>query len=119
MSSTINMAFCIDTYRPDLGVGGELEGDAADDEVEVRERGVLRGGDAEQAGGAVELRAGRGDVLLVRVWGRGGQRCPQARRPRAGSPVAIRMRVVPVSTMPAVLDRMVAPLYVMDWLIPQ
>ena len=57
-------------YRPDLRVGGEGVGDAADDEVEVRERGVLRGGDAEQAGGAVELRAGRGDVLLVRVWRR-------------------------------------------------
>ena len=38
---------------------------------------------------------------------------------RGDVPVAMRMRVVPVSTMPAVLDRMVAPLYVMDWLIPQ
>lgn len=35
------------------------------------------------------------------------------------SPVAMRMKVVPVSTIPAVDDRMVVPPYEIDWLIPQ
>ena len=39
--------------RPDLGVGGEAERGAPDVKVEVLERVVLRGGDAEQSGGAV------------------------------------------------------------------
>lgn len=33
--------------------------------------------------------------------------------------VAIKMRVVPVSTIPAVLDRMVVEPYLIDWLMPQ
>jgi hypothetical protein len=34
-------------------------------------------------------------------------------------PVAIRISVVPVSTIPAVVERMVVVPYLMDWSIPQ
>ena len=94
------------TYRPDLSVGGQSVGDAANDEVQVLQGSVLGGRDTEQTGAAVKSSTSGALVLLESIW-QILVRLGAIKRRKSNIPEAIRMRVVPVSTIPAVLDKMV------------
>ena len=55
------------TYRPDLGIGRQREGRAANGEHQVRELGEVRARDLEETGGVIECGAGCALVLLERI----------------------------------------------------
>lgn len=105
--------------RPDLCVGRERVRRAADVEVERLQAVELVLREAQHPRLAVLRRARRLDIRIIVVY-------KHTRQPRDGpqrtpdSPVASRIIVVPLSTMPAVVPAIaVARPYVMLWSTPQ
>lgn len=102
---------------PDLSVGGERNRGRAYIEVQVLEVSVLLVADLEKASCAV-LRCPCG--LLIGVESVYTQSLTESIRSKlSDGPVASMIIVVPLSTIPAVLPRIVEPPYVTDWSIPQ
>ena len=98
--------------RPDLRISRQLVRCTPDCEQERLQIRILIGGDTEEASSRVRGTTGQGLVCLERI-------CKYRHKMSAldvnhpvttrRSPVAMRRRVVPVSTIPAVSDRMVVP----------
>ena len=57
------------TYRPDLGVGGQVEGGATDREHQVLQLGEVRARDLEETSGVVESSTGGAPVAVERIGG--------------------------------------------------
>ena len=100
----------IERTWPDLCVGREVVGCAPDVERQRLQFGILVVGDGEEAGVKIQSTARRRLVFLERICRYRHKRSASGESVSAlHSPEAMRMRVVPVSIIPAVDDRTVVP----------
>ena len=112
----------VEGTRPDLPVRHQIVRETPDFECEREQTRILIGGDTEEACSRVRGTAGQGLVFLERICkSRHKMSALDANHPvtTCHSPMAMRMKVVPVSITPAVDDRMVVSPYEIDWSIPQ